>query len=120
MNLTVAIKKNDGQYEAALVHENKFTRSATSKSITDLFTKLAGPLLAAPQEDGAEVAITVNVLTKAEVDREDRRNARARETAAADQEAKELEALNAAQLREMKALADKPREDANESDEASV
>ena len=103
MQITVAFKKNDGAYEAALIIDGKFTRSSVGKSVGDLFTKLAGPLLVQQHEDGAEIAINVGILSKVEVERIERKAARERETAEANAEAEEVEKLAAARMREQRA-----------------
>jgi hypothetical protein len=100
MNLTVAMRKVDGQYEGALIIDQKFTRSTSSKSANDLVSRLLGPILSAEQEDGAEIALNVAILTVAEVRRVEDRQNQARETEEALAEAKSLEARNAAMKRE--------------------
>jgi len=97
------MRKNDGTMEAALFIDNKYTRSAQGKSITELFTKLAGPLLSQPVEEGTELAINIGVLTPVEAARVERRLKREKETAEAIVEAEEQEKLNAALDREAKA-----------------
>jgi hypothetical protein len=104
MQITVALKKNDGVFEGALIIDQKFTRSASGKSAGDLFSKLAGALLVAQSADAEEIAFNVGFLTKAEVDRLERRAAREREIAEATAEAEELERLAAAKARSQEAI----------------
>jgi hypothetical protein len=104
MQITVALKKNEGVFEGALIIDQKFTRSASGKSAGDLFTKLAGALLVAQAADSEEIAFNVGFLTKAEVDRQERKIVRDREIAEATAEAEELEKLAAAKLRTQKAI----------------
>ena len=103
MNIQFATKKVDSGYEAALIIDGKFKRSGAAPSVSDLFVKLCGPILAVDQRDGAEVAVNVTIMTAEEVERMDLREARARQTAEADAEATELEKLNVAVAREQKA-----------------
>jgi hypothetical protein len=103
MQITVALKRQDGAFDAVLIIDQKFTRSASGKSITDLFTKLAGALLVAQTADVEEVAINVGFLTKAEVERGEASVKRQRETAEAEAEAVELEKLVVARAREQAA-----------------
>lgn len=100
MQIQFATKKVDSGYEAALIIDGKFKRSGAAASVTDLFVKLCGPILAMDQRDGAEVAVNVAILTADESDRQDAREARARQTAEAEAEAAELEKLNEAVARE--------------------
>jgi hypothetical protein len=104
MQITVALKKNDGVFEGALIIDQKFTRSASGKSAGDLFTKLAGALLVAHSAEAEEIAFNVGFLTKAEIERGDRKAAREREIAEMNAEAEELEKLTAAKARSQKAL----------------
>jgi hypothetical protein len=103
MRIQFATKRVDGQYEAALIVDNKFSRSGSGKSITDLFVKLAGPVLAAVQEEGTEIAVDVGIMTPVEAARQLAREQRAQATREAEEEAKEIEALTAAVEREKKA-----------------
>lgn len=96
MQIQFLTRKTEGQYEAALIVDNKFRRSASSRSVTDLMTKLLGPLLSQEQEEGTEIAVSVGILTAAEVARAESREDRARKTAESEAEAAELARLQAA------------------------
>jgi hypothetical protein len=65
VQIQFATTRVDGGYDAALIVDGKFRRSGTSKSVTDLFVKLVGPILSAYQEDGTEIIITVGIETPA-------------------------------------------------------
>jgi hypothetical protein len=99
------MKRTDNLFEGALIIDQKFTRSASGKSAGDLFQKLAGALLVAQSETAEEIAITIGVLTKAEVDRMERKAARDKEIMASEIEAQEVERLKAAVKRLADAIA---------------
>lgn len=100
MQIVLAIKRVDKVHEAALIIDNKFTRSATSASASDLLTRLLGPVLSIDRGDGVEIAINVAILTAAEVERMEARVTRERKIDEARQEAEQLETLNQARKRE--------------------
>ena len=59
--------KVDGQYEPALIVDGKFRRSSHGDSVPKLFNVLAGPFLAFDQEDGAEIAVNIGILSARDV-----------------------------------------------------
>ena len=67
MNIQFAAKKIDGTYEAALIVDNRFARSGKSTLVSGAFEALVGPLLGVEHPEGTEVAITVTVLTPADI-----------------------------------------------------
>lgn len=103
MQITFATKKIDGQYEAALVIDNKFTRAASGRSLTDLLLKLIGPILSQDMQDGTEVSVRTEIATPAEIERINASEKRERETAQANAEAAEIEKLTLAVQREKSA-----------------
>ena len=105
MQIQFATRKCDGGFEAALIVDGKFQRSGSSRSVMDLFSKLCGPLLAVEQNDGAEIAVNITILSAAEASREELRMQRARQASEAEQEANEIEKLTKALTREAEARA---------------
>jgi len=103
VQIQFATMRVDGGYEAALIVDGKFKRSGTSKSVTDLFVKLVGPILAVNQEDGTEIAVNVALLTAAESARIETRARREAQASEAEAEATEIERLTAAVKREKEA-----------------
>lgn len=103
MQIMMAAKKVDGQYEAALLIDGKFTRSTVSKSLTDLMMKLLGPILTLDREDGSEVSVNVGILDHVEVARQEAKERNQRKIAEATAEAEQQEALNASRAREIAA-----------------
>jgi hypothetical protein len=105
MQIVIAAKKLEGAYEAALLVDQKFNRSKTSKSLNDVVMKLLAPIFSIEREDGTEVAVSVAILTAAEVLRAEERERQQRELAETTAEAERLEQLKAAKEREQKARA---------------
>jgi len=67
MQATVAAKKIDGKWEAALINEGRFGRSFVGKSIAEIVTKAISPMLAVDLADGAEIAVNVAILTAEDI-----------------------------------------------------
>lgn len=67
MQITVAAKRIDEKWEAALIIEGRFTRALVEKSLSDLVAKAVGPILSAPLAEGSEVAINIAILTAEEM-----------------------------------------------------
>lgn len=78
MELQFVAKKVDGQYEAALIVDRKFKRALSDGNPVTAFVRLVGPALLAQQEDGAEIAINVTILTAAEANMEAKINVQPR------------------------------------------
>ena len=61
-NITIAMKRIENIFEAALVVNGKFTRAITGINADIVLDRLLGPILMRYKwEDGAEVVVTVNI-----------------------------------------------------------
>lgn len=105
MQIQFVTKRIEGTYEVALLVDGLFKRSATGTDVLALLTKLTSPIIASQEADGTEVAVTIGILTAAEVAREEARQERARQTKEAEAEAQAIEALTLAVKREQDARA---------------
>ena len=103
MQINVAMRKNNGQFEGALIVDGKFNRSASNTSAMALFTGLVGGLLGQTLDDGSELGFQLTVLPRSEVERQERHAKMQQETAIANAEGELLEKRNAAILREHEA-----------------
>lgn len=103
MELLIGMKKNEGDYEAAFFVDKKFTRSVTGKSASDIVRKLGDVFLSMPQEDGAEITVTISMFTKEEAARLTEREKIAREASEAEEQAALIEKRNEARAREQRA-----------------
>jgi len=90
-------------FEGALIVDGKFNRSASNTSALSLFNGLVGGLLAQSLDDGSELGFQVTMLSKIDVERQDRHAKMQQETATANAEAELLEKRNAAVIREREA-----------------
>lgn len=100
MQIQFVTKKVDGVYEVAVIVDGKFKRSGSGKDVMSLLTKLCGPIVATLDAEGTVVDVNIAVLTEAEFARTEAREARARQTQEAENEATEIERLTAAVKRE--------------------
>lgn len=104
MQIHFATKKVDGAYEVALMVDGMFKRSAIGKDVLSLLNKLVGPIITSKEAEGVEIAVSIGILTAAEVAREEARQDRARQTKDAEVEAMEIERLTTALKRERDAV----------------
>ncbi len=75
MEYTLALVKVEEKWEAALIVNQKFTRSASGDSVNALVTKLLGPVMSAEQAEGTEMAIRVGILPPEERAKQEAANA---------------------------------------------
>lgn len=105
MQIQFATKKVMGAYEVAVIVDGKFKRSGAGQDVLVLLTKLVGPIIASVDGEGTEIAVNIAALTAAEVEREEARDQRVRQTQQAEAEAQAIERLTAAVKREKEARA---------------
>lgn len=96
----IAARVIDGQYEAVLTVGQKFSRSSSGQSLMKIVEKFLGPHFAQAYEDGTEIALSVNILTKSEVDRNEERTQQQKEVVEREQAVLVVERLNKVRERE--------------------
>lgn len=93
MTLTFASRKIKGQFEAALIVDNRFQGVGKGQSALELLTQLLAPYLDIEQKDGADLAVNLTIRTADEVEDDHARDARAKQIAEAKAANEQLTAL---------------------------